>query len=260
MQLDSPHFDFGAFETALTTVAIGRHLVYLESTPSTMEDARAAADAGAVDGSLFLAEEQTAGRGRRGRSFASPPGENLYFTLVLRLAPEQMPAVPLAVPLAVVEPVRRLGLDALIKWPNDIWVGQRKLSGMLIDAESNAGGALVYPGIGINVNGDPTSNPELANIATSIRNELGHHVRRELLLAGICNQLEALLDEPLPQLLARYEPRSLVLGREVTVSEPGSQQYTARAIRLDETGSLVVVLTTGEERTVYAADVSVRPA
>ncbi len=254
------HFDSIAFEAALTTASVGRHLVYLESTSSTMEDARAAADTGSPHGTLVLAEEQTAGRGRRGRSFSSPPGENLYFTIVLRLAARQAPLVPIAVPLAVVEPCRRLGLDARIKWPNDIWVGDRKLSGMLIDAESTTDGVVAFPGIGINVNGNPALNPELANIATSVRNELGQPVVREQLLADICNELERLLAQTVDALLSAYEKHSLVLGREVTISEPGQATFTAHAVRLDATGSLVVRLESGEERVVHAADVSVRPA
>lgn len=253
-------FDRDAFNAALATEHIGRHFVYLESTPTTMEDARRAAGSGAAHGTLVLAEEQTAGRGRRGRSFQSPPGENLYFTLILRLPPETVPAVPIAVPLAVVEPIRQLGLEALIKWPNDIWVGERKVCGMLVDAESNAEGAVVFPGIGINVNGDPTANPELADIATSIRNELGKPVDREPLLAAICSELERLLREPVERLLPAYEQRSLVLGRRVTVSEPGGQHFSGTALRLDTTGSLVVAMDSGEERLVHAADVSVRPA
>lgn len=254
------HFDSSPFEAALTTKLLGRRFVHLESTPSTMEDARAAADAGSPHGTLILAEEQTAGRGRRGRSFLSPPGENLYFTFVLRLAARQAPLVPIAVPLAVVEPCRRLSLDARVKWPNDIWVGDRKLSGMLIDAESSADGVVAFPGIGINVNGDPGLNPELANIATSVRTELGHPVVREHLLAEICNELERRLDQPVEDLLLAYTEHSLVLGREIAVSEPGRATFTALAVRLDATGSLVVRLESGEERVVQAADVSVRPA
>lgn len=253
-------FDRHVFSATLSTEHIGRHLTYFETTPTTMEDARRAAESGAPHGTVVLAEEQTAGRGRRGRSFHSPPGENLYFTLILRLPPETVPVVPIAVPLAVVEPIRSLGLEALIKWPNDIWVGDGKVCGMLIDAESNAEGAVVFPGIGINVNGDPTANPELANIATSIRNELGRPVEREPLLAAICNELERLLGEPPDRLLPAYERRSLVLGRQVTVSEPGGTQFTGTALRLDTTGSLVVATDSGEERLVHAADVSVRPA
>src|SRR5207244_793702 len=114
-------FDPAAFQAALNTRTIGRFLLYRPSIDTTMRLARREADEGAPDGTLVLAEEQTAGRGRRGRGFFSPPGENLYFTLLLRRPAPVHGALPVAVPVAVCEAVRAEGLDARIKWPNDIW-------------------------------------------------------------------------------------------------------------------------------------------
>ena len=220
--------------------------------PIAAEEARK----GASHGTLVLAEEQTAGRGRRGRGFHSPAGENLYFTLILRLDQDRLRRLPLAVPLGVCQAVAALGVDAEIKWPNDIWVGGRKLSGMLIDVD----GDVAYPGIGINVNGDPTRTPDLRDIATSIARELSHSVDRESLLAGICSELERAIGLSSEMLHSEYASRSMVLGRTVEVSPSGSGdpfEGTAAAIELD--GTLVVRTAAGATVNVTAADVSVRP-
>ena len=256
----SPAFDAAAFQRALQTRALGRWMVYRDECESTMPLARREADEGAPHGAIVLAEAQTAGRGRRGRSFHSPAGENLYFTLVLRLTPAQQRALPVALPLAICDAVRAEGIDARIKWPNDIWVGERKLSGMLIDAEAGPGGFVAFPGIGINVNGDPTLVPELAAIATSARRELGRPIAREALLARACSLLEAAIDAPPAALVPRYRERSLILGRRVAVVPAAGDAFEGLAVDITDDGSLVVRHQDGRHETVTAADVSVRPA
>jgi BirA family biotin operon repressor/biotin-[acetyl-CoA-carboxylase] ligase len=253
-------FSPALFQQLLTTEAVGRFLLYRLSTETTMTIARREAEEGAPHGTLVLAEEQTAGRGRRGRSFASPAGENLYFTLVLRPSLDVHRRLPVILPVALCASICSEGLDARIKWPNDIWVGDRKLSGMLIDAELQPGGPIAMPGIGINVNGDPTVIPELAATATSIRRELGRTVVREALLARICNELEQLLAGPAADVSGRYIEFSMIIGREVIVTPTNSGPYTATAEAIDEDGSLIVVRGNGARETLTAADVSLRPA
>jgi len=255
-----PSFDLALFRTSLRTVAVGRNLVHLPSTTSTMDDAREAAAAGCASGTLILAEYQSRGRGRRGRSFYAPDAANLYFTLVLRPSRSAVRSMPLAVPLAVCESLNSLGLDAGIKWPNDIWVSGRKIAGMLIDAESGMAGTTVYPGIGVNVNGDPTVEPALAAIASSVARELRRPVAREPLLAEMCNRLEAAIETPFEELLPRYRQRSLVIGRDVLVTPPSAEPFVASALDIAPDGDLLVRLESGEVRSVIAADVSVRPA
>jgi BirA family transcriptional regulator, biotin operon repressor / biotin---[acetyl-CoA-carboxylase] ligase len=256
----STAFDVRRFQSLLDTKDIGRMIDYRAVTITTMDDARQLAADGCPHGALVLAEEQTAGRGRRGRSFHSPAGENLYFTMVLRVDGAVLRKAPVAVPLAVAEACRDAGTDARIKWPNDVWVDERKLCGMLIDSEIDGAGAVLFPGIGINVNGDPTRIPELAAIATSLRRELGHPVDRELLLARICNHLERFLAMPPAGLATRYRDLSLVLGRDVQVTESEGTAFPARAIDIGDDGSLLVELADGGQRSVTAADVSIRPA
>lgn len=253
-------FSPAIFQQLLTTEAVGRFLIYRLSTETTMALARREAEEGAPHGTLVLAEEQTAGRGRRGRTFASPAAENLYFTLVLRPTIDVHRRLPVILPVALCAAVQSEGVDARIKWPNDIWVGDRKLSGLLIDAELRPEGPLAMPGIGINVNGDPTVIPELASSATSVRRELGYTVVREALLARVCNELEAILAEPAADTMRRYVEFSMVLGREIVVTPAHETPFSATAESIAPDGALVVVRGSGTRETITAADVSVRPA
>ncbi|MBE0611307.1 MAG: biotin--[acetyl-CoA-carboxylase] ligase [Dehalococcoidia bacterium] len=252
-------FNPAAFQSALATASIGRYLVYRETLDSTMDLAAREAKEGAPHGTLVFAEEQTAGRGRRGRSFYSPVGQNLYFTLVFRCPVEVHRRLPLIVPLAVCTAVQAEAPAARIKWPNDVWIGDRKVAGMLIDAELSPAGAVALPGIGINVNADPTVVPELRDIATSLARELGRPVEREALLARICNALEPLLEATGGHVLYEYRARSSTLGRGVLVVPVGGEPFEGTAIAIEDDGSLVVRRADDSVETVTAADVSVRP-
>ena len=254
-----PAFDPERFAVALHAASLGRDLRCVSETPSTMDLAREAAAAGAPHGTLILAETQTAGRGRRGRGFFSPPGGSLYFTLILRPSPADYARLPLAVPLAVCRACAVEGVAARIKWPNDVWVGERKLSGMLIDGETGPAGLTAYAGVGVNVNADPTADPTLRESATSFARELGCEVAREPLLARVCEELEAALAANEAALARDYRERSLVLGRRVTVEDSGDA-YEALAVDVTSGGALVVERDNGERTTVLAADVSLRPA
>ncbi len=257
--IEAPALDLSAFQASLTTSELGRNVVYQASAPSTMDVARQEAGDGAAHGTLVFAEEQTAGRGRRGRSFYSPANQNLYFTFVLRLPLAVHRRLPVILPLAVARAIRERGLDAQIKWPNDIWINGRKVCGMLIDGELTYNGGLAFPGIGINVNGDPNENPDLAGLATSLSIELGHETSREHLLAAVCNHLEQLLSVPQPELVAEYRELSCTLGHEVTVSPAGGEPYEAKALSISEDGELMVRRADGLVVAVNAADVSIRP-
>ncbi|MCC6269282.1 MAG: biotin--[acetyl-CoA-carboxylase] ligase [Dehalococcoidia bacterium] len=251
--------DLDSFRRQLSTRELGRDVCYHESIASTMDEARDQASRGAPHGAMVIAEEQTAGRGRRGRQFYSPARENLYFTLVLRLPLAVHRRLPIVLPLAVARAIRAEGADARVKWPNDIWINERKVCGMLIDAELTQSGGLGFPGIGVNVNGDPAENPELSGIATSLAREVGHEVPRERVLANICNELEALLDARLPELISEYRELSCTLGRAVTVSPSGGEAFEATALSISDDGELMVRRSNGLVEAINAADLSVRP-
>jgi BirA family biotin operon repressor/biotin-[acetyl-CoA-carboxylase] ligase len=143
---------------ALKTSRYGRSLELKESTASTNDDARAAASAGAPDGHVVLADTQTRGRGAHGRTWVSPPGKDLYLSIVAHVpvALEHLPCLTLAVGLGVadtVDPYFPPGLRAQVKWPNDVWLDRKKCAGILVEGASQGERALpVVIGIGLNVN------------------------------------------------------------------------------------------------------------
>lgn len=251
-------FDASRFQAALTTRTLGRFLEYRPSVDTTMRLARRAADEGAAHGTLVLADEQTAGRGRQGRSFVSPAGHNLYFTLVLRGTAASLRYLSLAVPVAVCSAIREEDVDARVKWPNDVWIEGLKVSGMLIDAEGSGDVMTAFPGIGINVRTDFSHIADLAPIAISLETVLGRPVDRETLLARVCNDLEGSLLMAPHLLLERYRALSLVVGQPVEVTFRDGTAFAGVAEDIDHDGGLRVRRGSRLE-VVHAADVSLRP-
>jgi BirA family biotin operon repressor/biotin-[acetyl-CoA-carboxylase] ligase len=248
-------FDLAAFQGALRTASIGRSVVYRSSVGSTMDLAQREAREGCIHGTLVLAEVQTAGRGRvDGRVWEAPlAGGSLLVTLVLHVARDPL-RLAAAVPLAVAEAVRSLcGLEAWVKWPNDVWIGARKVSGTLIDACSDARSGTYAVGIGVNVN-DAAADaaPGRASLLACLPEPRPRALPREPLLASICSSLESLLELPRPDLMRLYVARSRLVGLEVAVlprssAAPASAPppYRATATGFTDEGFLRVRPTDG---------------
>ncbi len=148
---------------------LGKPCITLDQCVSTNDEAARLARAGAVHGTIVVADTQTGGRGRMGRAWTSPPGGNLYLSCVLRppLALPQTPALALAIGIAVCDAVRSVGAPAQLKWPNDVLLGDRKVAGILLEAQSQ-GPRLesLIAGIGVNLSAEVA--PELETIATTV--------------------------------------------------------------------------------------------
>jgi len=248
-------------ESLLSTDFVGRRLIYLTSTVSTQDIARREAEEGAAAGTVVLAEEQTAGRGRFGRTWVSPAGTNLYFTLILQPPLSRLRSLSIVAPLAVARAVRAVsGLDARIKWPNDVLLGGRKFAGVLIETEV-AGDAVRYAliGIGVNVNFDVIAAPDIAAIATSLKQEAGQDLPREELLARLLNEFERLYEDSASgaNVLDEWKARLETLGRPVSVSFR-DQAYEGVAEDVDRDGSLLLRLADGSLVTLEAGEVSLR--
>lgn len=229
------------------------------STGSTNADllARAAADASAAEGQVLVAEEQTAGRGRLGRSWVSAPDASLTFSVLLR--PATIPAarrgwLTLLAGVAVASAVRAVTgdavtdkpVEAVLKWPNDVLVGEHKLAGIL--AEQSPDGTAVVVGIGINVAAPAADLPvSPAGLpATSLAVE-GATVSREALLAEVLRQFErwyvTFRSDPDPartELLEAYRPLCVTLGQQVRVELPGDNLVTGVARDIDLDGHLLI--------------------
>ena len=231
--------------------------------PSSNRTAKEWAIAGAPHGSLVLAGEQTEGRGRRGRSFVSPAGKGVYFSLILR--PEVSTAAALAVTgsaaVAVCRAVQKLcGLELSIKWVNDLFYKKKKVCGILTEAtadlESGQTEWLVV-GIGLNLTSSPADfGEELSGIASSLYPDGNSPVSRAMLAAAVCQELLALC--PQFDYLPEYRKRCFVPGHWVTVYGSG-EPWSAKALAIDECGRLVVE-SGGRQIAVDHGEVSIKPA
>ena len=254
-----------ALEPLLTTRELGRALVFLDETSSTSDVAHRMACDGAPHGQLVVAEAQTRGRGRHGRSWISPKGVNLYLSLVLRpsLSPSRAPELGLVVAVALAEALLELGAPVRIKWPNDLEIGAKKVAGVLAEMSAEPERLhFVVVGIGINVNLDPIPS-EIDSIATSLKRELGRGVSRLRLCAAVLSSLEDWLDRHEDQgfspVRSRWMELSSTVGSMVEVHLEGGRVLAGEAQGIDDGGALLVRAASGLER-VLSGDVrALRP-
>ena len=258
----SERLDLDRLQSLLRTEFTGRRVFYDASVPSTMEAAQREAQAGAPEGAIAIAEEQTSGRGRMGRTWVSPAGVNLYFTLILRPTIEQLRYLAVIAPLAVCQAIEETtGLLPRIKWPNDVIINDKKVCGLLVQSEITGDRVdVALLGIGINVNLDVAAHEELRAIATSLRAELGREAGREELLAATLNHLEALY-----QALRRGDVISMAwkhrldtLGKHVRVSSAAGLMEQGVAVDADSDGSLILRRDDGSHVRVEAGEVTLR--
>jgi BirA family biotin operon repressor/biotin-[acetyl-CoA-carboxylase] ligase len=245
----------------LNTHDLGQVLHHFEVIGSTNDHARELAEAGAGNGEVVIAEQQTGGRGRRGRPWTSPPGVNAYFSAVLRpeLPPARAPELTLLASVAICDALRQADVPAVIKWPNDLLVNGRKIAGILTELAAEPERVdWVVVGVGVNVNAGEQDFPEeLRPIATSVRIERGAPAPRALFVAACLTALEEWLDrhaeEGFAPIRAAWRERSGTLGQEVTV-KTGGRDVVGRAEDIDEAGALLVRTAAGVER-ILSGDV-----
>ncbi|WP_258360635.1 biotin--[acetyl-CoA-carboxylase] ligase [Moorella sulfitireducens (nom. illeg.)] len=247
---------------------LGRNLYYYDEVGSTNQVAKELADGGAPEGTVVIAEGQTGGRGRRGRSWVSPPRKGIWFSVILRprVATAMASQLTLLAAVAVAAAVRRqTGLPPGIKWPNDLLAGGRKMCGILAEIKAEID-VLEYVvlGIGLNANlevGD--FSPEVRPHATSLYLELGRPVERLPLFQEMLYQLEKWYErwqekgfEPIRR---AWKEASVTLGREVEVNT-WRDVFRGVAVDIDAEGALLVRGAGGEVRRYNSGEVSLRAA
>ena len=193
----------------------GHPRVHYRLTESTNGAARELALADAPDGTIVTATEQSGGRGRQGRTWTAPAGRALLMSAIVRDLDHRDALLPLAVPVAVAEACDAFaGARCGIKWPNDIWIGRRKLSGILLEGRPQEGWAVI--GIGLNVGTRPAEFPEeLRDSATSLAIASGDDPGVEAVLSSILESLDRRLSEPARNTLAAWRERDVLLGSEI---------------------------------------------
>lgn len=252
-------------ESLLTTKWAGCGVIYLPETDSTNTRAKRLGDEGASHGTLVIAEQQTGGKGRRGRRWESPAGSSIYMSILLRpeIQPNQAPMLTLVMAQSVAEAIRGVtNQEALIKWPNDIVVNGKKVCGILTEMSTEIQWINhVVIGVGINVNIESFPE-ELEETATSLYLESGKRQRRAPLIAEVMKQFERYYNQfiqtgDLSGMQEEYNRLLVNRDREVRVLEPG-HEYNGRAAGINETGELLIRTGDGQIRKVYAGEVSVR--
>lgn len=252
------------------TTALGSHpwaatITVLDTVDSTNTFAKALAAQGAPHGTVVLANHQTGGRGRRGRSFSSPSGMGIYLSVVLRYdcTPDRL----LHATCVAAEAVRRAivdacGLETGIKWINDLVYEHRKLCGILTELTVTPAGKLDYlvVGIGVNCLQQPEDfPPEVAAMATSLLQIQGY-ANPAVLAASIIRHLQQAADDLTDRFhswMASYKAHCITLNQDVQLLRDGEIRY-AHADDMDEQGGLLVTLPNGTHETVFSGEVSVR--
>ena len=252
-------------EQGLKTKTMGQSIYFYEETDTTNNRARELALEGAPEGTLVVAEKQTAGRGRRGKVWESPLGTGIWMSLVLRpqIAPTEASVLTLLCGLATAEAIEaETGLSAGIKWPNDILINGKKAVGILTEMGCEMSEVhFVIPGIGINVN-TASFPPEIAEIATSLYLECGKTVSRRRLVHRVLERLEEhyetfLRTGSFAAMLEDYRKHCITLGKEVHVL--GREPFFAEALDITPEGELLVRRAdNGKEEVVFSGEVSIR--
>lgn len=225
----------------------------LTETGSTNDRARELALRGAPHGTVVLAEHQTAGRGRQGRRWSAPPGRALTLSVLVRAERTRTELLPLAVALAVCEACEAVAeVRCEVKWPNDVWIEGQKAAGILIESRPQDGWAIV--GIGLNVDTAAEElEPELREIATSLRIATGAPVDRGRALDALFERLAAWIDalRAPERVLAAFRERDALYGKRIAWTQ-GGQPLSGEAQGIEEDGALVVFTDDGQRLRVDA--------
>ena len=230
--------------------AFGRPHRHFRATDSTNARARELALGGAGEGTVVTADEQSAGRGRQGRSWFAPAGTALLYSALLRPL-GQRPLLPLAVPLAVCEAAEALApAECRVKWPNDVWISGRKLAGVLIESRAGEDGFAVI-GVGLNVAVPAEAfPPELAGSAVSLGPGASAGPTVGEALSALNEALGRWVDTPDDRVLAEFRARDALSGSRVAWEEGEGV-----AAGIDDSGHLMVDATSGQRVTLGAGEV-----
>ncbi|MCT4620738.1 MAG: biotin--[acetyl-CoA-carboxylase] ligase [Marinisporobacter sp.] len=259
--------DSNALEIEIRSKYIGSKIHHVESIDSTNNMAKKMASEGAKEGTVIIAEEQTGGRGRLGRSWVSPKGTGIWMSIILRppIDPTEAAKITQITAAAVATGLRNMiGEDVGIKWPNDIIIHKKKTCGILTEmsAELNSVNYIIV-GIGINVNVDIDEFPEdVRSVATSIKAYMGKTVSRKEIVKEILFAFEELYSDfienkNIKKSIDICKKYSVTLGKQVKIRTKG-EEVIAEAIDLTEDGQLLIKNELGEVKTVLSGEVSVR--
>ena len=243
----------------------GEKIFFYEVVSSTNTIAAELAEKGSMEGAVVLADSQTKGRGRYGRLWVSPPGVNIYMSIILRpkIKPKDATLITVVAATGSAAALRRVtGLNVTIKWPNDLIVSDKKIGGILTELKTDPDRIIfAIMGIGINVNIDIGAFPDsIRDVATSIKNETGIPYSRAVIIAEILNEIDhrykILNGMKKRMLLSEWQQLTSTLGREVKVTI-GKETLTGLAESVDDEGMLILRLPSGRLKRISSGDLTV---
>ncbi|KGK87702.1 biotin--[acetyl-CoA-carboxylase] ligase [Clostridium sp. HMP27] len=250
----------------LNTSYIGKQIVYFNSIDSTNNEAKKLASSGCSEGIVIISEEQTMGRGRLGRNWVSPKFKGIWMSIVLRpdIDPMNVAKITQVGAAAVLKAIKEQGINAYIKWPNDIVLNNKKVCGILTEMSGEINNVnYVVMGIGINVNIDKEDFPEeIEEIATSLKIEECKSIERKALVASILNNLEELYkefikNEDIKTSIDICRENSILIGKSVRIINR-NDEIQAQVLDLSDDGKLIVKYQDGSIHEVISGEVSVR--
>jgi BirA family transcriptional regulator, biotin operon repressor / biotin---[acetyl-CoA-carboxylase] ligase len=241
------------------------NITIFKSLPSTNTTAKELYTQGAAHGTIVITEEQTAGRGRMDRKWFSPPYKNILVSLLLKpdMKPENVYTLTLALAVSGIEAIKdTCNLSAMIKWPNDIYLNNKKLAGILTEFSIRGHmPAYVILGMGMNVNWQPEDGTGILFPSTSLIKETGGEVCRNRLMAEILKKFECLYNDIVNERLEEFSKRcnrlSLLTGRIVSV-DTGEELISGKVLGIDKDGGLFIEIKDGDIRKILNGDVSLR--
>jgi BirA family biotin operon repressor/biotin-[acetyl-CoA-carboxylase] ligase len=252
-------------EEGLRKSPFTKNIIFLKKIDSTNTLTKQLAAKGAPEGTLVLADEQTAGRGRMGRQWYSPKGVNLYFSILLRPAfsADQVFTLTMILALASIDAVKMVNsLDLVIKWPNDLYFNGKKIGGILTEFLVRDGKfKFAIVGLGLNVNWHPKTDESTIYLTTSISNETGLWVSREKILMELLRAFEkyyeALQMGQVDEIHKQWIGKAMFFGKRVEIVAD-DHIIVGKAQRLDTDGALIILDEQGNQQKIRYGDVSVR--
>ncbi|QDQ02118.1 biotin--[acetyl-CoA-carboxylase] ligase [Lysinibacillus fusiformis] len=253
-------------ELFLNTKRFGREIHHFDVVDSTQTIAHKLAQEGAPNGTVIIAEDQTAGRGRMTRMWESTHGTGIWMTIIVRpdVSPQQASSFTLVVAVAVTMAIKTLykNVEPAIKWPNDLLINGKKCTGILTEmqAEADLVQALLV-GIGINANQVETDfSPDISDKATSLRLEAGEEINRAALVATILQYLEQFTDlfvnEGFASIKKLWEEMSCTIGQRIEVTTI-RERFEGIASGITDEGVLQLTQADGTIRTIYSGDIKI---
>ncbi|WP_153732238.1 biotin--[acetyl-CoA-carboxylase] ligase [Sporosarcina obsidiansis] len=250
----------------LQTAEYGHTIHYFKTCPTTQTIAHEEAQNGAADGTLIIAEEQTAGKGRLARPWTSNEGRGIWMSLIIRpeLAPQQAPQLTLVTAVAIVRAIEEVAdIQPVIKWPNDILINGKKVTGILTELQADPDRVkAIILGIGLNANQELADFPEeLQTIATSLRIEKGEKVDRALLVAKILEYVEQYtalyVEKGFAPIKLLWESYASITGKRIRANMV-NESVEGIALGISAEGLLELQLEDGTVRGIYSADIEIK--